>query len=202
MDGPSERFEAEPDDTRAAIMKATYEALLKHGYADLTIQRIGDEFAKSKSLLYHHYESKDALLVDFMAFMLEVMEEAVPVEEGETADEKLQVVIDHVFENMLAEDDDFMHAMIELRAQAVHDEAFRESFTKNDEFITDRVREIIADGVAEGTFRDVDPDRAATMFLTFIQGAMFSHATTENADLDVIRGELETYLDLNLLGED
>ena len=37
--------------TRAAIMEATFEALSKHGYADLTIQTIADEFEKSKSLL-------------------------------------------------------------------------------------------------------------------------------------------------------
>ncbi len=57
--------------TRAEIMDATYEALRKHGYAELTIQTIADEFPKSKSLLYYHYDAKDDLLVDFVDWLVE-----------------------------------------------------------------------------------------------------------------------------------
>jgi AcrR family transcriptional regulator len=64
-------FDDEPADTREAIMQATYRALRAHGYARLTIQRIGDEFPKSKSLLYHHYDGKDDLLLEFLSYMLD-----------------------------------------------------------------------------------------------------------------------------------
>ncbi|MEF8774483.1 MAG: helix-turn-helix domain-containing protein, partial [Halobacteriales archaeon] len=60
---PEELFDADAEDTDEALMAATYRALCEHGYADLTIQQIGAEFEKSTSLLYHHYDGKDELLV-------------------------------------------------------------------------------------------------------------------------------------------
>lgn len=202
MDRRSELFDEEPGDTREAIMKATYDALSKHGHADLTIQRIGDEFEKSKSLLYHHYDSKDALLIDFLGFMIRRMEERVPIDEGDTADEQLGIGFDHVFTELLSEEEErFMGAIVELRAQATHDETYRERFTKNDAFLQDRLAEIIAAGIEEGIFRDVDPDRAASMLLTTILGAMFRY-TTADADLTPVREELGEYLRARLLVED
>lgn len=192
-------FEDEPADTREAIMKATYQALLDHGYADLTIQRIGDEFEKSKSLLYHHYDSKDALLVDFLAFMLRRMEERIPIDETAAADDQLRTGLGYVFEELLAgEDEEFNAAMIELRAQAAHDDRYREQFTDNDRVIHDRIVDIVEVGVEEGVFREVDPDRVAAFLTTTITGAMVRGATTA-ADLEPVRAHLRTYLRENLL---
>ncbi|PSP70021.1 TetR/AcrR family transcriptional regulator, partial [Halobacteriales archaeon QH_9_66_26] len=61
---------ASRDDTQAAIMDATYRALCEHGYADLTIQTIADEFDKSKSLLYYHYDTKDEILIGLLDYLL------------------------------------------------------------------------------------------------------------------------------------
>ncbi|OYR59012.1 TetR family transcriptional regulator [Halorubrum ezzemoulense] len=73
MDGPF----AEPTNTREAILGAAFRALRKHGYASVTIQRIGDEFDKSPSLVYHHYDGKDDLLVDLMGFLLDEFEASI-----------------------------------------------------------------------------------------------------------------------------
>jgi AcrR family transcriptional regulator len=198
-----EVFEGEPADTREAIMQATYAALSKHGYADLTIQRIGDEFDKSKSLLYHHYDSKDDLLVDFLAFMLEGMEASVPVEEQADAYAAMLLVLDEVFGDLLGETrDEFRQAMIELRSRAAHDETFRDQFTANQAYIHQRLVDIISDGMEEGVFREVDPDQAAEMLLTTIDGAMLRAATTDGIDPDAVRDELKAYLDLRLLADD
>ena len=45
-------------DSKKEIMEATYEALCKHGYAELSIEKIADEFDKGKSLIYYHYDDK------------------------------------------------------------------------------------------------------------------------------------------------
>ncbi|OYR82216.1 TetR family transcriptional regulator, partial [Halorubrum ezzemoulense] len=65
---------AEPSDTRQAILGAAFRALCEHGYANVTIQRIGDEFDKSPSLVYHHYDGKDDLLIDLLGFLLDEFE--------------------------------------------------------------------------------------------------------------------------------
>lgn len=203
MADPTSLFEGEPETTQEAIMEATYDALGKHGYADLTIQRIGDEFEKSKSLLYHHYDSKDALLIDFLAFMLERMEANVPIEERDDADEQLHTVFEHVFLELLGESrEEFLRAMVELRAQAGHDDAYRERFTMNDAFLHRRLVEIIREGIDQGVFRDVDPEPTASMILTTMNGAMFRMATADDTDLDAVREELGEYLRLRLLADE
>jgi AcrR family transcriptional regulator len=196
-------FEGEPGSTREAIMQATYDALAEHGYADLTIQRIGDEFEKSKSLLYHHYDSKDDLLVDFLGFMLEQMEEDVPFEDQPDAYRQLGFAFDHVFGETLAEDRRaFIGALVELRSQAAHDDAFRQQFTANERFLRNRLVAIIEAGMEAGIFREVDPDPVADMLLTVLDGTFLRHTTVEDADIDAIHDELDEYVRLRLLADD
>jgi AcrR family transcriptional regulator len=198
-----EPFEGEPDSTREAIMQATYDALATHGYVDLTIQRIGDEFAKSKSLLYHHYDSKDDLLIDFLGFMLERMAEDVPFEEQPDAHQQLGCAFDHVFGDLLSDERvPFIRALVELRAQGAHGEAFREQFTANEAFLRSRLTEIVEQGVAEGTFREVDPERVVDMLLTVVDGAFVRYTTVEDADLDAVHEELQEYIRHRLLADD
>ncbi|MFC4450062.1 TetR/AcrR family transcriptional regulator [Halorussus aquaticus] len=197
-------FENDSDDTKSAIMRATYHALCEHGYANLTIQRIGDEFAKSKSLLYHHYDSKDELLVDFLEFVLEKFKADIPAEEYDDPCAHLREVLDHVVPPTLdAERYEFTSAMIELRAQAPHDEAYREQFSRNDRFFRQQFADVVRDGVETGAFRDVDPEQAAALLVTTINGSMLERVTTDDAE-DAIRAtrrELDAYIDSHLLAE-
>ena len=200
--GVEDLFE-NPEGTREAIMKATYQALCEHGYADLTIQRIGDEFPKSKSLLYHHYDSKDALLLDFLAYMLEHFETSVPREEYPDAAAQLQAVFDHVLPDELDEGrQEFTSAMIELRAQAAHDPEYREHFTRSTRFFHERFVTIIEDGIDQGVFREVDADRVAALFLATIDGARFHRVTTDgDAGIPAVRDELQDYVETQLRRE-
>ena len=187
--------------TRVALMKATYEALSEHGYADLTIERIGEEFEKSVSLVYHHYDSKDALLVDFLEFILDRFEADVAFDERDDARARLRALFDRVLSASI--DDErraLMGAITELRAQAPHNEAFREQFARSDRFFHARIAAIIEAGIDQGVFRDVDPDRTAELLLTTINGAMIGRVTTaEEAPIRAVRAELDEYVRLRLL---
>jgi len=195
-------FTDDPD-TREAIMQATYDALCEHGYAGLTIQRIGDEFPRSKSLIYHHYDGKDDLLLDFLAFMLERFETSVPRHEHDDAAAHLRAVLDHVLPDDLDDDRrEFTSAMIELRAQAAHDPAYREHFTRSNRFFRDRLTAIIERGVEQGVFRPVDPDRIAALLLTTIEGAMLQRVTADVEEtIPAVRDELRAYIETHLLSE-
>jgi AcrR family transcriptional regulator len=191
----------DPDDTREEIMKATYDALCAHGYADLTIQRISDEFPKSKSLIYHHYDSKDDLLLAFLEFALDRFEASVPQQEYDTAAERLEAVLDHVLPTHLDEERyEFTSAMIELRAQATHDPAYHAHYTRSTQFFRDQFVAIIEQGIEEGVFRDVDPDRTATLLLTTIEGAMLQRVTSDVEErIESLRAELRAYIETQLL---
>ena len=196
-------FLEEPADTREAIMQATYRALCEHGYAGLTISRIAEDFSKSKSLLYHHYESKDELLLDFLAFMLERFQAAVPEGRTDPPEERLEAVL----ETSLSADEDgpdleFLRAMTELRAQAAHDERFRDHFKTHDRVFRETLVEIIEDGIESGAFRDVDAEQVATFLFATLAGGMNQQATAETGAETETLAELRWYVDHRLLAAD
>lgn len=198
---PPGLFPEEPAETRIEILKATYSALCEHGYADLTIERIGQHFPKSTSLVYHHYEGKDELFLDFLSYLLENAEENLGTDDALSATERLQTVFDRVFTaDMIPTETAFQQAMAWMRAQAATDPEYRQHFTEHDRFFRDQLVEIIRDGIEEGTFREVDPDQVATMLHTMLSGVMAEQVTSD-IDLSTMREEAEAYVDARLLAE-
>ncbi|WP_181687253.1 TetR/AcrR family transcriptional regulator [Halorhabdus salina] len=194
-------FPDEPAETRIGILKATYGALREHGYADLTIERIGEHFPKSTSLIYHHYDGKDELLRDFLSYLLEDAEADLGIEGDLGPAERLGVIFDRVF----SPDDDpeaaaFRQAMVGLRAQATTDPAYREHFSEHDAFFRDRLAAIVREGVEDGTFRDVDPEAVATMLHATITGVMTQQSTAD-VDHSTLRAEAEAYVETRLLAD-
>ncbi|MDY7082416.1 MAG: TetR/AcrR family transcriptional regulator [Halobacteria archaeon] len=193
----------DPRGTREEIMQATYRALCEHGYADLSIQDIADNFEKSKSLIYHHYDSKDDLLLDFLGFMLEQFEESIPSEDEEnvpkgdadTADEHLDAILDYMFTPSLEDERrDFLRAMSELRAQAAHDDGYSEKISHHDSFLIDSLAEVIDRGIEEGVFRNVDSGEVANFLFTAMSGSMERRVTNQDASVGVIRSQIDEYL--------
>jgi AcrR family transcriptional regulator len=198
----SEPFGEDPNGTREAIMRATYRALCEHGYAALTIADIGTEFDKSVSLVYHHYEGKDDLLVDFLGYMLERFRTEVAIENSEDPREQLRAALVGVRTGPLAADRrEFTSALTELRAQAAHDPAFRDQIEKTDAFFHERIADIVRAGIEQGVFRDVDPDRVATMMVTTVNGAMLTHVTTDTPVTPAL-DELDAYIESRLIVEE
>lgn len=186
----------DPDTTEEEIIRATYEALCKHGYAALTIQRIADHFPKSKSLIYNHYEGKDQLLLAFLSFMLETFERSIPDDVDGDPRAALTEVLDYVLDpDPPRELLEYEAAIVELRAQAAHDERYRSAFARHDEFFADRLANGIRAGIETGTFSDVDPDRVARFVITVLGGVRGHRATSPATDVTAIREGLDAYLD-------
>ncbi|WP_408958907.1 TetR/AcrR family transcriptional regulator [Natrinema sp. 74] len=196
-------FLEDPDDTQQAIMKATYVALCEHGYSNLTIQRIGDEFSKSKSLLYHHYDSKDELLLDFLDFILDRYEDQIPAHEDGRYEDSIEGIARGSFEFDDPEVNlDFTKALVELRAQAAHDEQFREYFTRTDHFMRKYIAHTIRAGIEKGVFREADPQETAALFMVVITGSMVQHATGTDELLEDAGNAFERYVQEHLLESD
>lgn len=189
------------DETQTALMQATYDALCKHGYAGLTIQRIGDEFPKSKSLIYQYYSGKEELLVAFLGFMIDCFESDIPIDDSDSAYEQLQAHLDHLLALTLeGERYEFMSAMTELQGQAPHNEAYREHFTKTDQVFHTHLTDILQTGIDNGEFRAVDPEQTAELLLSVINGAMLRRMTTNDSpDFQAVRAELDEYIRFRLL---
>jgi AcrR family transcriptional regulator len=197
-------FGSDTDETRTAIMRATYEALIEHGYENLTIQRIGDEFPKSKSLIYQHYDGKDEVLVELLEFLLDHFEAQMPTPVGGNAHDCLRTMLDYV----LAPDPDterveLTKVMVELRGQAPHNETFEAYFTANDGRFRRNLADIVERGIEEGVYRPVDADAVAEFLLTTISGGTVRRATAADAvDIVAVRTEVDAYLDARLLRDE
>src|SRR5699024_8534223 len=103
---------SESETVCGSIMEATYRALCEHGAAELSVQAIADEFDKSKSLIFYHYESREQLLSAFLAYLLDGFERRVAASADEEPDEQLDRLIDTL---LFGPDDneDFQIAMFE-----------------------------------------------------------------------------------------
>ncbi|WP_233745589.1 TetR/AcrR family transcriptional regulator [Halobacterium bonnevillei] len=150
-------FPAAEEDARQAILRAAYDALCEYGYADLSTQRIADASPKSKSLIYHHYDDKDDLLLDLLDHLLERFQTETRVD-ADNPREHVEEVLDGVLAAELPpERRAFTKAMVSLRSRAAYDEAYREHFRRHDDVVHGRLRDAIAAGRETGAFRDVRP---------------------------------------------
>jgi len=205
---------AEPTDTRQAILGAAYRALCEHGYADITITRIGEEFDKSPSLVYHHYDGKDELLLDLLEFLLDGFEESVSegafeLSPRERVDAYVAAMTDpDGLDGEHAPDGEFLRAMVELRAQAASDDAYRDHFDRSDRvfhaFLERSLREAAAErgsggGKETGSAEPVDPAEAAATLQTIATGGMVRWATTSDREwVEGARGGVRRYVDAML----
>ena len=190
-------------DTPEAIVEATYRALCKHGYADLTMQDIADESDKSKASLHYHFNTKEELLLAFLNHLYESFTEEFGTTEGDHAVDRLVTFVDEILcQSDVEGAEEFQTALLEIKAQGPYVEAYREELERVDEFVRGRVREIVADGIAEGTIReDVDPDDVAEFVATIVDGVNTRRVSIGETDGST-RPVFVDYVRENLLAPD
>jgi len=202
-------FDDEPADTEERIMHAAYEVLGRHGYAGLSIGRIADEAGLSKSSVYHFYDDKEDLLVAFLDGMLEWFREQFaqdPDEEPVTAlQEQVRSVVTGVppgAPEPVGEDEIPFGPFMELRAHAVTDPAFRERFTRIDALFRAELADVVARGIEQGVFREVNPEQAAELLLTLLMGVVLRRATADGLDEEGLADEMERLFERYLYVDD
>ena len=159
--------------SRNAIMDATYRALAKHGYADLSMQDIADEFEKRRSLLHYHYDTHEDLILAFVDDLIGWI--GSELEKTGTEDPRTRL-IEYVDRFTLGERDrrrGFVVALFELRLQAPHNRKLREKLTKHYQRNVDTAAGIIEDGIEAGVFEPVAPREIAEHIYSSMQGAAF-----------------------------
>jgi len=154
------------------IMRATYRALCRHGYANLTMQDIADEWSKSKAALHYHYDTKRGLLLAFLDHLFESYTDRVADSgDGSPRDRLHDLLADATDPPRADTSRELWTALFEVKAQAPHDDDFRDRLARFDRYLYDELRGILVDGVETGVFRaGVDPDETATLLVTLVTG--------------------------------
>jgi AcrR family transcriptional regulator len=192
---------ADPDTPAEEILCATYRALCRHGYADLTMQDIADESDLSKAALHYHYDTKQDLLLAFLDHLYEEFVSSLAVAGGDPV-ERLVETIDVALSPPRRDDDrEFRTAVLELKAQAPYEPAYREKLEAFDDLLHETVREAVAEAIEAGVFRDVNPDETASFVVTVINGAQTRHVSV-GAPIDETRSRLVAYVTETLVAGD
>lgn len=187
-------FFDDPSGTREEIQAATYRALCEHGYAELTLETIGEEFDKSTSLIYHHYDSKDELLLACLSSMIDQLEASVAYD-PEDPSGSIDALCDLLDPDLDRSECQFVSALVELRGQAPHHEGYREQLTRGDDVFETQLIELVQTGVDRGEFDVTDPEQTGKTLCTLLTGVMVRRTTTDNEDWMIdVREEIDAML--------
>lgn len=179
-------------------MEATYRALRKHGYADLTIQRIADEYGKSTAAVHYHYDTKEELLATFLDYLLEQFVDSIHDVETTDPEERLELLLDELLVKP-QENPDLSVALLEMRSQAPYKEAFSERFKQNDEYIRYMLKAVVNHGIDEGVFNDVDANHVTRSLMTIVDGGRTRAVVLDDLEsLETARQTASEYVDAML----
>ena len=179
------------DDTRDAIMLATYEALCEEGYSDLTAQSIADRTDRSKSALFYHYDSREDLVADFIEYLIEGFDARVEQTREQPPLERLAAFVDWFLADPDDDDLAFHTAFLELRAQAPYNDVYREKLRESDDILRTAVEDILRDGIDTGVFRMHDPESVSALLLASFDGARIRKFTLGRDEyLETVRAEI------------
>ncbi len=189
--------------TEWRIRTAAVRALAKHGYANLSIKRIGEELGQSSSLLYHYFDDKDDLLLSTLDLIGEEFVEQQDHDEPSDPKADLADLIDAFFDPLsVAENSStnegeiefkvvLVHVYAELWAQATRDERYRTKITELENQFVDEITQSLKRGIEENQFREVPPKKTAEhMFALFLHGLHTKTAVDRDEAAEMTRTSL------------
>ena len=192
MVDPLEQSFSETDEQ---IMRATYRALREHGYADLTVERIADEYGKSTAAIHYHYDTKDDLLAAFLDYVIDQFVRTIHEVETTDPQQRLDLLLDKLFIEP-QDHPDFLIALLEMRSQAPYKQTFEERFTQNDEYVRYLLETVIDHGIKEGMFADVDSEHVSRAIMTIVDGGRTRAVVLDESDaLSTARQTAEQYVE-------
>ncbi|MFC6785634.1 TetR/AcrR family transcriptional regulator [Halobaculum halobium] len=189
-------------DTQTAFMEATYRALCTHGYADLTMQDIADETDKSKAALHYHFDGKDDLFREFLAYLHEGFTEKIADHPDAPPVTQLVALVRRVLDPVDDESDQqFNTAFMEIKAQAPYRDGYRTVLRRFDTDLRTEIADLVRAAIEDGQYpEDTDSEEVAEHVLTYIHGT-WTRAAAVGADVVAMREHLVDDL-LDMLVED
>lgn len=172
---------------RAQILRAARAVFIEEGFGVARVSDIAKHAGLSKGAVYFYFPSKKEL---FLALVHEEQETTHAfIDEAERDTRPAAVMLLDLGQRYLQyfaglrTPPKFFLMMIE---QAVRDETIREEVQAVHQRFLDAVTRIIAQGVAEGTFRPMDPSVVAQMLKAMIDGLAGESAIGIRPDPDAL----------------
>jgi AcrR family transcriptional regulator len=152
--------------TRSDVVRAAGRLFAEKGYHGTSMRDLGRELGLLGSSLYAHVESKQDLLVEVVDEGARLFEAAAHSTTGGTPADRLRSMIDgHI--GVVLDNLDVVRTF--LNEARMLDATHRARVVDARDRYEQSFRKVLADGVADGTFRgDVDPKLAAILILSVL----------------------------------
>jgi AcrR family transcriptional regulator len=185
------------------VVHAVRRALANHGYARLTTKNVAAESDKSEAGLYYHYDSKDEMVAAFLEWSTGWLAADLDDLDATDPESRLREACDRLF---VTTDDEERRgvnvAVMELLSHAPHNETLREPLVELERHVVDTLAEVVADGVGQGVFRDVDPRATAAFLVAATDGSTGFYLALGLDEFEpLLRDGLSAYIDSLLVAD-
>ena len=166
--------EAEPSGpaARERILAAAVRRIAGEGIDDARIARIARDAGVSPALIHYHFDSRETLLAEALQYSYDMLgNERVP-EEGaapESASTRLRAMLERYLPLPGEQERDWL-LWAELWLRAMRHPELRPTSARLYADMHDWVRDAVAEAMAAGEVREVDPDDFADRLLALIDG--------------------------------
>ena len=176
------------DQRREELIKATYYEVAEKGYSAVTLQDIAKRAGVSKGSTLYYFATKEDLFLGALEWMINQFEIRIgqAIENVEDPVEKVVALIGTIFANA-QESRQFFLAYSDFVSIGVRNKRFHDLNARFYHGCCDLDREIIAQGVAAGVFRQLNLDDASSMIRALVDGLMLQWFFSSEGTFDDYR---------------
>ncbi len=161
-----------PVDTHHKILDVARRLFIQQGYTATSMRQVAEAAGIGKATIYHHFPDKTALVMALLEGVQERMDKALEAVRAETDPRGRIEVAARTSIGFLYESADILQ--ITRREVPQVRDLMRKDFPQFYREYLKLLAEAIRRGTREGIYRDTDPDAAARVLMTMIQGTFAS----------------------------
>jgi AcrR family transcriptional regulator len=156
------------------IVDAARILIFKYGSEHLTVKRIASEVGISEAAIYRHFKSKKSILSFLLSHFEEVLLKDISPESAGAEPVTLDT-IERIVRNHFSKIDMRKGISFQVIAEIISlgDRKLNKQASQTIDKYISRLKELLADGVRDGTIRqDIDLEASATLLFSLIQGVV------------------------------
>ena len=159
------------EETRARLLQAASKEFSSNGYDAASVDDICAEAGVSKGAFYHHFPSKQAVFLALFEDWLKGVDTGLEAARKPTVPETL-TNMSRMLPFIFTQADGQLPMFLEFWLQASRDEAIWKVINAPYQRYLDYFAALVKQGIAEGSFRQLDPASAAQVIVSFAVGML------------------------------
>lgn len=200
--------EARREERRQEILMAALQAFSTRGYDKTSMDDIVEASGLSKGTLYWHFKSKESIFAGLVQMfsdeLIATFDAIVTQVEQQSPVEAVRLIYTSTID-LIESNPVFASLTADFYLQAMHHQSIWERLTRYYEDYVTRLSKVIADGVAQGVFREVDANATAAAIVSGLDGlammgSLQNHPIDGFANRVDIRKAVETAADITIAG--